>query len=71
MLLELALIAPALAPDLAMGAPWTTLQLLPNADLLDRAEKSRLGNAATVVSAVEAAIVGEDGITEMETVQRK
>jgi hypothetical protein len=57
-LLELARMAPTLAAGLAMGAPCTALQLLPNADLLDNAENSMLvaGPAATV-NAAEAAIV--------------
>ena len=63
--------APTRAADLAMGAPCTTLQLLPNADLLDKVENSMLVADPATVKAVEAAIVGEDRITDTEIVQRK
>jgi hypothetical protein len=66
-LLELALMVPTLAADLAMGAPCTTLQLLPNADLLDKAENSRLVVDTATVKAVEAAIVAGDEISTPDT----
>lgn len=49
------------AAGLATGAPWTTLQLLPNAALLDKVDKSRLvdPDTANAVEAEAAAIVDE------------